>query len=562
MKYVYWLWRNTRGIRLNMAVRTVAGIGRVSLGLLMVWLCKRFIDVTIRTGTRDDILMMVAMLIAVIMVGIVLRQCYYYLGVKASVTQSTAVRLRIFSHLFRRQMFDQKEMHSGDVTSRLEKDIDVVTDATTSLIPDLTITLFQLAGAFLLLQSMDARLAWALLLLTPVFLLVGKLIARKMRQMTLAIRRQESVIQMMVQETMEHNAVLRSLESGNWVTGRLDGMQQELKNVIGRRARFTVMSRLVISTSFSMGYIIAFVWGGLQLREGLITFGVMTSFLQLVSQIQQPILQMVNMLPQMIHASASIDRLEELEKVEVEGANGGNRANGTNGANRANGTNGAGTNEANGMLGRLGVSMQDVSFRYANGDRQILSHFSYNFHPGSKTALMGMTGAGKTTLFRLLLALIRPDEGTITVYNGKEKQYISEGTRQNFVFVPQGNTLMSGTIRYNLQLAKPDASEDEMRQVLYTAMADFVLELPDGLDTECGERGSGLSEGQAQRIAIARGLLRPGGILLLDEISASLDEETERELYSRLFAAYPFKTMIFITHRPVVCELCNAVVRI
>ena len=554
MKYVYWLWRNTRGIRLNMAVRTVAGIGRVSLGLLMVWLCKRFIDVTIRTGTRDDILMMVAMLIAVIMVGIVLRQCYYYLGVKASVTQSTAVRLRIFSHLFRRQMFDQKEMHSGDVTSRLEKDIDVVTDATTSLIPDLTITLFQLAGAFLLLQSMDARLAWALLLLTPVFLLVGKLIARKMRQMTLAIRRQESVIQMMVQETMEHNAVLRSLESGNWVTGRLDGMQQELKNVIGRRARFTVMSRLVISTSFSMGYIIAFVWGGLQLREGLITFGVMTSFLQLVSQIQQPILQMVNMLPQMIHASASIDRLEELEKVEVEGANGGNRANGTNGTN--------GTNEANGMLGRLGVSMQDVSFRYANGDRQILSHFSYNFHPGSKTALMGMTGAGKTTSFRLLLALIRPDEGTITVYNGKEKQYISEGTRQNFVFVPQGNTLLSGTIRYNLQLAKPDASEDEMRQVLYTAMADFVLELPDGLDTECGERGSGLSEGQAQRIAIARGLLRPGGILLLDEISASLDEETERELYSRLFAAYPFKTMIFITHRPVVCELCNAVVRI
>ena len=150
----------------------------------------------------------------------------------------------------------------------------------------------------------------------------------------------------------------------------------------------------------------------------------------------------------------------------------------------------------------------------------------------------------------------------MTVYNGKEKQYISEQTRQNFVFVPQGNTLMSGTIRYNLQLAKPDASEEEMRQVLHTAMADFVLELPDGLDTECGERGSGLSEGQAQRIAIARGLLRPGGILLLDEISASLDEDTERELYSRLFAAYPFKTMIFITHRPVVCNLCNAVVRI
>ena len=526
-----------------MLVRTVAGMSRVALGLLMVWLCKHFIDVTIRTGTGDDILQMVMVLVAVIIAGILCRQVYYYLGVKAGAYQSTSIRLRIFSHLFRRQMFEQKEMHSGDVTSRLEKDIDVVSDATTSLIPDITITLFQLVGAFLLMQSMDARLAWALLLLTPVFLLVGKLIARKMRQMTLAIRKQESVIQMLVQETMEHNAVLRSLESGDWVTGRLDDMQKELRNVIHRRARFTVVSRLVISSSFSMGYITAFVWGGLQLRQGVITFGVMTSFLQLVSQIQQPILQMVNILPSMIHASASIDRLEELETMEVE-------------RTRT-------SDDTKGMMkGTLGISLQDVSFSYATGDRQILSHFSHNFHPGTKTALMGMTGAGKTTLFRLLLALIRPGEGTMTIYNGKEKQYISELTRSNFVFVPQGNTLMSGTIRYNLQLAKPDATEAELRQVLHTAMADYVFQLPDGLDTECGERGSGLSEGQAQRIAIARGLLRPGNILLLDEISASLDEETERELYARLFAAYPMKTMIFITHRPVVCELCNDVIRL
>jgi len=542
MGYASWLWHNTKGIRLNMLVRTLAGMVRVLLGLTMVWLCKHFIDVTIRTGSSEDILRMVAILVGVVIAGILCRQVYYYLGVKAGVSQSTAIRLRIFSHLFRRQMFDQKEMHSGDITSRLEKDIDVVSDATTSLIPDVSITLFQLAGAFLLMQSMDARLAWTLLLLTPVFLLVGKLVARKMRQMTLAIRKQESIIQMMVQETMEHNAVLRSLESGDWVTDRLDDMQKELKTAVRRRARFTVLSRLLISSSFSLGYIVAFVWGGLQLREGVITFGVMTSFLQLVNQIQSPILQMVNMLPAVIHASASIDRLEELEKTEVEGAK-------------------ASANDRM-LKGLPGVSIQDVSFSYAMGDRQILSHFSYNFHPGSKTALMGITGAGKTTLFRLLLALIKPSEGTITVYDGRERQYVSDQTRSNFVFVPQGNTLMSGTIRYNLQLAKPDATEDELRQVLFTAMADFVLKLPDGLDTECGERGGGLSEGQAQRIAIARGLLRPGGILLLDEISASLDEATERELYRRLFVAYPRKTMIFITHRSIVCELCDEVIRL
>ena len=541
MNYIAWVWHNTAGIRLNMLIRILAGIGRVVLGLLLVWLCKWFIDVTIRTGTQEDILLMIGALVAVIIGGIICRQVYYYLGIKANATQTTSIRLRIFGHLFRRQMFVQKELHSGDVTSRLEKDIDVISNATTTFMPDMTVTIIQLCGAFLLMQSMDARLAWALLLLTPIFLIVGKLFARQMRKMTLDIRQQESVIQMLVQETMEHNAVLRSLESGDWVTEQLDNMQQDLKGKINRRARFTVISRLLIASSFSLGYIIAFIWGGLQLREGIITFGVMTSFLQLVSQIQQPILQMLNMVPQMIQASASIDRLKELETIEIEEDE---------------------KDKEDLMEGPLGISMQDVSFNYALGDREVLSHFSYNFHPGSKVALMGHTGAGKTTIFRLLLALIKPCEGTLTIYGRNEEQNISEHTRSNFVFVPQGNTLMSGTIRYNLQLAKPDATDEELKQVLHTAMADFVFNLPNGIDTECGERGGGLSEGQSQRIAIARGLLRPGNILLLDEISSSLDEHTERELYRQLFEAYPDKTMIFITHRPVVCELCNEVVNI
>ena len=559
--YVVWVWRNTKGIRGDMLARIGAGIGRVSLGLLMVWLCKRFIDVTIRQGTTNDIIVMILALVAVVIGAILCRQIYYFLGVKDRAKQTTSIRLRIFSHLFRRQMFDQKEMHSGDVTSRLEKDIDVVSDATTSLFPDMSVTLIQLVGAFLLMQSMDPRLAWALLLLTPLFLIVGKLIGRKMRMMTLDIRKQESVIQMLVQETMEHNAVLRSLESGDWITNRLDDMQQDLRGKINRRARFTVISRLLIGSSFSLGYIMAFIWGAMQLRSGEITFGVMTSFLQLVSQIQNPILQMLNMLPQFIQASASIDRLTELEQVEAEETT-------TDLTDYTDlGRYGTSVKSVESVVEKnvthpLGVKVEDVSFKYADGDREILTDFSFDFKPSSKTALMGHTGAGKTTLFRLLLALTKPNKGTMTVYDSQGQQAISEQTRSDFVFVPQGNTLMSGTIRYNLLLARPDAADEDLKEVLHTAMADFVLDLPDGLDTECGERGSGLSEGQAQRIAIARGLLRPGGILLLDEISASLDEATERELYRRLFAKYPGKTMIFITHRPVVCELCDQVIKL
>ena len=541
MKYVIWLWQNTRGIRQNMLVRILAGIGRVSFALLMVWLCKKFIDETVRTGTTRDILLMIGLLVGVVLISIFCRQAFYYLTVKAEAVQTTNIRLRIFGHLLRRQMFDQNEMHSGDVTSRLEKDISTVSTASSNIIPELCVTTFQLIGAFLLMESMDARLAWALLLLTPVFFIVGKLVALKIRQMTMAIRQQESIIQMLVQETMEHNVVLRTMESGDWVTDRLDDMQHDLRNKIDRRARFTVVFRSVMAVSFSLGYILAFIWGALQLRAGAITFGVMTSFLQLVGQIQQPILQVINMLPQILQATTSVDRLEEMEHLEAEEIRRDERCK---------------------MDGALGLDIQDISFRYASGDREILSHFTHQFAPGSKTALMGQTGAGKTTLFRLLLGLIKPNQGSLDIFNADDRQPISEHTRSNFVFVPQGNSLMSGTIRYNLQLAKPDATDEELREVLHTAMADFVLNLPEGLNAECGERGGGLSEGQAQRIAIARGLLRPGNIMLLDEISASLDEETEHELYSRLFAAYPQKTMIFITHRPTVCELCNEVIRL
>ena len=191
--------------------------------------------------------------------------------------------------------------------------------------------------------------------------------------------------------------------------------------------------------------------------------------------------------------------------------------------------------------------MDDVSFRYADGDRYIINHFTRDFKAGSKTAILGETGIGKTTLFRLILGFIQPMKGKIEV--GGE-----------LCFVPQGNTLMSGTIRYNLLLAKPDATDEELCEVLHTACADFVFDLQEGLDTELGERGSGLSEGQAQRIAIARGLLHGGDIFLLDEISSSLDEQTESKLFQSLFAAYPQKTMLFITHRAAIGKLCDEVI--
>ncbi len=535
MKYSNWIWHNTQGIRLNTAVRIVTGTTQVAMGLLMVWLSRHFIDETIHTGSARDITVMIIWLVLTVVCGVLLRQIYFLLTTKASIRQTNAIRLRMFSGLFRRQLYEDKEIHSGDISSRLTKDIEVVSETTTDTLPQMCITCIQLVGAFLLLHYFDRWLAWALLVLTPLALIMAKFIGRKLRQMTLDIRQDESRIQMQVQEGMENNAVLRAMGSEEWMTGRLDTMQQQLKGNIMRRTRFTIMIRIILGSAFGLGYLLAFVWGGLQLRSGAITFGIMTSFLQLVGQIQHPVMQLLNLVPQVIHSTASIDRLHELETLET------------------------GPDASTLHPNLSGIRFDNVSFRYAGGDHQILSAFTHDFLTGTKTALMGETGIGKTTLFRLMLGFISPDIGSITLY-GTDGSTMHAGaeTRPDFVFVPQGNTLMSGTIRFNLQVAKPEASDRELLEALHTACADFVQDLPDGLDTMLGERGSGLSEGQAQRIAIARGLLRPGSILLLDEISSSLDPETETELYRRLFQTYPGKTMIFITHRTAVTTLCDS----
>lgn len=549
MKYLAWLWQNSSGYRLNVAFRVVIGFARVLLGLAMVWLSKRFIDETIRTGTDEDVVRMAVLLLLTVVGAVLLRQAYTYMTTTATVRSSCRLRLEMFELLFRRKLYDVKELHSGDITSRFSKDIETISEVLMDTIPQMAVTTLQLIGAFLLLRWFDPRLAWVLLLLTPVAVVFGKLISHKLKNMTLAIREGESRIQTQVQEGMEYNAVLRSLESESWVTKLLDDQQGHLEHDVRIRARFTMLTRVLFGCTLGLGYMIAFVWGGLGLRSGAISFGVMTSFLQLVGQIQHPIFSLLNMGPKIVHAMAGIDRLQELRSEKDSESK----------------------EPVDRIPGKLGVRLEGVSFGYVGQSREIIDRFDYDFAPGSKVAVMGETGVGKTTLLRLLLGLVKPDRGRMLVYSENTEadgnvsgtvEVLSERTRPNFVYVPQGNTLMSGTIRHNLLMARPTASDEELRHVLEMACAEFVFDLPKGLDTVLGERGHGLSEGQAQRIAIARGLLRPGNIMLFDEISSALDEETERKLFARLFENLSDKTMILVTHRSAVADTCTDVVRL
>ena len=536
MKYARWFIDNSRGIRLNILVRIMAGLLQTGLALCVVWLSKRLIDDVAMRGTMSEMAIQALLIAAAVVAGVSIRQLNQYLANKAFIKKVAELRLAIFSQLFNRRLFEANDIHSGDVTSRMAKDIDAVSETLAMQLPQVVVMTIQLVGAFLLMRWFDSRLAWALILITPLAIIIGKYISHRLKRITLSIREDESRIMARIQESVELNVVLRALQGERWMQDRVEELQDRQTANYIRRSRFMVFSRFALGCTFGLGYMLAFVWGAYGLRTGAITFGVMTSFLQLVGQIQQPILSLLGAFPSIIYSTASIDRLKEMEHGEEK-----QPCDGEDITTRT----------------LLGIRMDYVTFRYAKGDREVMSNFSHDFRPGTKTAILGTTGAGKTTLFRLILNFIQPDSGEVTFYGNGFSHAADNSMRKNVVFVPQGNTLISGTIRNNLLMAKPDASDEELHTALHTSCADFVFDLPQGIDTVLSEHGGGLSEGQAQRIAIARGLLRPGAVFLLDEISSALDEDTERELFSRLFAARPSTTILLITHRKKVAALCD-----
>ena len=536
MKYARWFIDNSRGIRLNILVRIMAGLLQTGLALCVVWLSKKLIDDVAMRGTMSEMAIQALLIAAAVVAGVSIRQLNQYLANKAFIKKVAELRLAIFSQLFNRRLFEANDIHSGDVTSRMAKDIDAVSETLAVQLPQVVVMTIQLVGAFLLMRWFDSRLAWALILITPLAIIIGKYISHRLKRITLSIREDESRIMARIQESVELNVVLRALQGERWMQDRVEELQDRQTANYIRRSRFMVFSRFALGCTFGLGYMLAFVWGAYGLRTGAITFGVMTSFLQLVGQIQQPILSLLGAFPSIIYSTASIDRLKEMEHGEEK-----QPCDGEDITTRT----------------LLGIRMDNVTFRYAKGDREVMSNFSHDFRPGTKTAILGTTGAGKTTLFRLILNFIQPDSGEVTFYGNGFTHAADKSMRKNVVFVPQGNTLISGTIRNNLLMAKPDASDEELHTALHTSCADFVFDLPQGIDTVLSEHGGGLSEGQAQRIAIARGLLRPGAVFLLDEISSALDEDTERELFSRLFAARPSTTILLITHRKKVAALCD-----
>ena len=538
LKYLRWLWSHSVGARAAVLVNILLGTLNVGLNLFFIFLCKRLVDIATGDATGS-----LGLYTAAVLTVVVLRLVFSAVNVRVeNLTNSKMnfiIRRSLYSNLLYAEWLGKEKRHTGDTVNRLESDVSTVTNVIVSDVPQIFTTVVQMIAAIVFLCTMDWRLAALLVLITPLFILFSRVFVRRLREMTRGIRETESEVQSHLQESLQHRMVIQSMENESRMEDRLDDLQDREYGQIKERTRFNIIARTLVSATFSFGYIAAFLWGVYGISKGSLTFGVMTAFLQLVGQIQRPLVNLTRQIPSFVYSTTSIDRLMELEDAPKEV-----------------------TGDPVKLAGPAGIRVEGLDYRYPDGKRMILKDLTFDFPPLSRTAIVGETGSGKSTLIRLMLALLKPVGGRVVLYDGMQEVPASAATRCNLVYVPQGNTLFSGSVRENLLMGNPKATEEEMYAALETAEAGFVFSLPEGLDTRCGERGAGLSEGQAQRIAIARGLLRPGCILLLDEFSSSLDPETEARLMENLTKKAAGKTMIFITHREKIAQYCGRTCRI
>ena len=535
---IKWLWSSSKGARKQAVINTLIGILDVACQLLWVLACKHAIDIA--TGMEQGSLVVTGIVIGLLMlIEITSRGVSRWIHAVIGNKVRNRIRLKIFARLLRGEWMGLQKHHTGDLTNRLEGDVNSITALITEIIPATFVVMIQLAASFFLLFHMSPVLAISIIIILPICLFVSRFYVRKMRNFNRDVRDSDSKIQSVLQESLQHKELIKTLEQNNSTEKQLSQLQQQLHSQVTNRTKFSLGAFTLIQFGFAAGYLVAFMWGATGLMNGAITFGVMTAYLQLVGLIQRPTMSLSKYIPGIVSSLTAAERLYELEDIPLEKQG-----------------------DAIMLEGTAGVRLNGVTFRYTDESGIVLDNFSYDFPPNSSTAIIGETGAGKSTLIRLLVALITPGSGNIELYNSKERHLTSTQTRCNFVYIPQGNTLISGTIRDNLLMGNPDATEEQIQEALRIACAEYVYALPQGLDSEIKERGGGLSEGQAQRIAIARSILRPGSILILDEVTSALDEETEKEMLKRLTQSQIGKTLIFVTHRPAIMQYCSQVLRI
>ncbi len=524
-----WIWANTEKSHATLFIITLGHIIYSLCSVISALVSKSIIDNAV--GKDFPLaLKFCLMLLSLIVLQLLLNMGLSWLRERVRSKTAIDLRKRLLEVLMKKDYSQVSSKHSGDWMARIFSDVNIVADGSTTIIPELSSLLTQMIGALAALTFLSPLFSLILIIAGAVLISISFILRKKMKRLHKQVQEKYGHVHSFFQETIENLLVIRIFSAEKNRLEKEEKTQNELYKAEMRRKNFSIFANASISAIFKLSFLLSLGWGAFGIYSGAMTFGTLAAILQLVSQIETPVAYISSSISRIFTITASAERLMEAEAFKDEEK----------------------SDEED--LSFEAMDFRNVSFSYGRED--VLTKATFSIQKGDITAITGISGGGKSTLFLLMLGIYKVEEGNIAIHTDKGEREPSRSTRKLFTYVPQGNGLFSGTIRENLLLSSPDADEKEIHQALALAAADFVFLLPDGPDTVIGERGAGLSEGQKQRIAIARALLSGADIILLDEATSALDEETERTILKNI-STLQGKTCFIVTHRKAALEICN-----
>lgn len=539
-----WIFGYSARYKGAIAFYVLLGIFSTSMGLISSVASKYMIDIITGYDT-NRLWVMIIIMVGGSLFSLAFNSIISRISTRLSIDINNDIQADIFDKIVDADWLALNQYSNGDILNRFNGDINTVSSNAISWLPTIIIAVYNFAATFCVILYYDWIMALIALGTAPVMLLLSRFMIKKQRDYSKKVREMSSDLMSFEVEAFYNFDTIKSFGVAPQYSRKMRWWQKKYRNISLKYNMFTIKTNVLLSL---MGMIVQFITFGyclFRLWTHDITYGTMTLFMQQRSNLSTAFNNAVSIIPSFLNSSVSAHRIRELVELPREVH--------------------IPESEELDRLAEQGfeVSMEGVDFSYVEGNR-VITKSSFLASPGEIVALVGPSGEGKTTMIRLILGLIRPESGEVKLRaaDGKEIMMNAE-TRHLFAYVPQGNTIISGTIAENMRIVKEDATDGEIIEALKTACAwDFVEKMPDQINSSVGERGKGLSEGQAQRIAIARAVLRNSPVLLLDEATSALDVTTERQVLKNIVQQHPNKTCIVTTHRPSVLNLCQRVYRV
>lgn len=540
-----WIFSYSRKYTKVIICYTIIGIISSTLGLVSSVASKYMIDII--TGYQFEKLWLVAVImVSSMVVSLLFTSLVNRYSTKLSIYVNNDMQADIFDRIIDADWLSISQFENGDILNRFNNDVNTVASNAVSWLPNLIIYVYSIAATLAVILYYDATMALIALLSAPILLLSGRYLMRKNSEYRRKVLEVNSKLMNYEVETFYNFDTIKSFGVMEHYSKGLRGWQERFKQTNLAYNLFTIKTNIGMSVLSAGVSFLAFGYCLFRLWTGDILYGTMTLFLEQRSKLSNQFSNLVRIIPGMLNSAVSARRIRELVELPRE-------------------VHMPEQSERMRQAAQHGftVQLEHVNFAYIQ-EHRVLTDSNFIAAPGEIVALVGPSGEGKTTMLRMILGLLHPNQGTAQlVTQDGETVPIHADTRRYFSYVPQGNTLMSGTIADNLRVVKEDATEEEIKQALETACAwEFVQKMPDGIHSLLGTRGRGVSEGQAQRISIARAVLRDAPILLLDEATSALDVATERQVLRNIMHRHPNKTCIVTTHRPSVLNLCQRIYRV